>query len=169
MRSVVKSLNIYWHSYGGALSLLSSPYLWFTFGISLAYILSNPYSTKDWREFALSMMPSILGFTLGGFALLIGVGDEKFRSAIRGAGADGSVSPFMVASGALVHFILLQILCIFGAVLDRMFGWQSITIDFFGTWLFLYALFSAAAAVLALLNLANWYDKMPKDEEDEVG
>jgi hypothetical protein len=57
-----------------------------------------------------------LGFSLGGYALLVAVGDENFRALISGEDEDGEPSPYMEVNAAFVHFILMQLLSLIFAL-----------------------------------------------------
>ena len=61
-----------------------------------------------WHELAIGIIPNILGFTLGGYAILLAFGNEKFMFLISGEFADKKPSPFLVLNGAFVHFIVIQ-------------------------------------------------------------
>jgi hypothetical protein len=123
----------------------------------------KPTRLDQWITVATNILPSILGFTLVGYVLLIGVGDENFRTAIRGKDGGQELSPFMKANAAFVHFILLQIIAVLAAQAVNILQVDSYVVDFIGMFVVAYALLLVLAAVLVLLNLASWYDDMPKD------
>lgn len=163
----------YWRAYGGPKALLTSRYFHAAILVSLA--LTPYWSRNPWWEQVFSIMPSVLGFSLGGYAMWIAVGDEDFRKLISGS-PKGQVSPFMSVNAAFVHFILLQVLSIFLALFavgyQGVFDGSPLVKIFWGDYLhylylsysavaylvFIYAIFSAIAATLQLLQVSSWYD-----------
>ncbi|QYK02416.1 hypothetical protein [Shewanella psychrotolerans] len=127
-------------------------------------------------------MPNLLGFSLGGFAMWIAVGDDNFRKLISGEDGDGEPSPYMEVNAAFVHFVVLQMLAIFCSLFAKayyfplpqghwilvMFGesffWLCLLGNFISYIIFIYALLSAVAATFALLHVTSWYDAARTDE-----
>ena len=121
-------------------------------------------------------MPNLLGFSLGGYAMWIAIGDDNFRKLISGEDEDGEPSPYMEVNAAFVHFIILQILSMVLALIAKSYYFplspNHYLIENFGDYLviasligygisyfiFIYALLSALAATLALLRVSSWYD-----------
>jgi hypothetical protein len=174
----------YWKSYGGVKALVRSYYLYGAILLTLA--LAPHWLNTEWWKHVLAIMPSVLGFSLGGYAMWIALGDENFRKLISGESEPGKTSPFMSVNAAFVHFILLQILAIILALFADAYNFslpkESCILElfgnslyylrkifaFFGYFIFVYALLSAVAATLALLRVSSWYDAfMSKKLEQE--
>lgn len=167
-------LKRYWKAYGGIAALARSYYLYCS--ILITVLLAPHWLFTEWWKHVLAIMPNVLGFSLGGYAMWIAMGDESFRKLISGSSTDGKVSPFMAVNAAFVHFILLQILAIILALFADAYNFQlsddSLIISAFGRYffymckvgaflgyfVFIYALLSAIAATLALLRVSSWYD-----------
>ncbi|WP_306687258.1 MULTISPECIES: hypothetical protein [unclassified Vibrio] len=169
----------YWLAYGGWSALLSSRYFWMA--ICLTFLMYNswyPIESK-WYQQVISVIPSVLGFTLGGFAMWVAIGDERFKSLIAGTDEDDEISPYMEVNATFTHFVLLQLLSLLLAILASSYSDVVITnlymvigarfYAFFAYFLFIYALLTAIAAVFAILKVAKWYDdfqtslRKPKD------
>ncbi len=166
----------YWKAYGGFAAVFTSAYFWLA--IALTVLLFPRWSETGWWDDIISIMPSVLGFSLGGFAMWVAIGDEKFKSLIAGGDKDGSPSPFMEVNATFAHFILLQLTSLLIAIVAKGYNiilphghWLSLiwgdnlakaTLGFyaFGYFVFLYALLTAFAAVLALFRVSSWYDDM---------
>lgn len=166
----------YWIAYGGLSAVFKSIYFWVA--ITLTILLYPQWIKEGWWVDVLSIMPSVLGFSLGGFAMWVAIGDEKFKSLISGDNDDGSPSPFMEVNATFVHFILLQLTSIVLSIIAKAYSFSVPTthwiyyvfgeyIDdittcyyFFSYLIFVYALMTAFAAVLALFRVSSWYDKM---------
>jgi hypothetical protein len=104
----------YYRAYGGFLEFLKSPYLYVS--LILTFALYPHWASAEWWEDVLSIMPNLLGFSLGGYAMFLAIGDEKFRGFLAGKEEDeddGIESPFLALNGAFVHFIIFQVLALF--------------------------------------------------------
>ncbi|AYR22309.1 hypothetical protein [Herbaspirillum rubrisubalbicans] len=165
-------LSTYWHAYGGWRAIIFSPFFWIS--IILAIISTHFWLTQPWWDQVLSVMPNVLGFTLGGFAIFLGFGDEKFRELISGQDeGDNSASAYMEVSATFLHFVLIQLFALLAAIIAKavsfdtpdclksilgMLTWLRAPADFLGYWLFLYGLCIIAASALAIFRVSFWYD-----------
>ncbi|EOV7028415.1 TPA: hypothetical protein ACPY94_003015 [Yersinia enterocolitica] len=172
------ALARYWEVYGGFNAIFRSPYFWSA--IVMTLILYPSWSHSGWWNDILSLMPNLLGFSLGGFAMWIAIGDESFKKFIAGDDIDdnGEVefSPYMSVNATFVHFILLQLLTIIAALITKAYSPMLINnaylyfylgvyykyalyfMSFIAYFLFIYSVFSALAAVLAIFRVSNWYN-----------
>ncbi|NKB38186.1 MAG: hypothetical protein GKR93_13655 [Gammaproteobacteria bacterium] len=164
----------YWRAYGGFSALVKSQYLWAS--LILTAILYPHWSTPYWWDDVLSIMPNLLGFSLGGYAMWMAIGDDNFRKLISGEGEDNKPSPYMAVNAAFVHFIVLQILSVILGLIAKAYYFtpepSNTFVSFFGEYfrlvclvgygfsyfIFIYALLAALAATLALLRVSSWYD-----------
>lgn len=188
-------LTRYWKLYGGWGAVFTSSYFWFS--IILSVILYPEWAcSKDWWNDILSVMPNMLGFSLGGYAMWLAIGDDDFRALISGQDEKGNTSPYMQVNAAFVHFILLQIIAIIAALLvkahympisssfilsdklcDIAIGSYLLAFWYWFTYfIFIYSIMSAMAATLSLLRVSSWYDmhqarkkQLRKKKEDEDG
>lgn len=154
------SFTIYWKAYGGKRALLSSRYLHMALILAIVVCLYR-LGDQDWNwpSMVLSAIPNMLGFSLGGYAMLIGFGDRKFLKALKGQENDGTPSVYMNVSGAFVHFIVIQVVALLYAVLIISFNIKHFIANFIGMTFFFYAICTILAATFAVLNFASWYDK----------
>lgn len=168
-------ISRYWHAYGGWKSLFKSAYFWTAAAIS-AMLYPN-WSAPEWWDTVLDIIPNLLGFSLGGYAMWIAIGDDDFRKLISGEDGDGKPSPYMEVNAAFVHFIVLQMLAMLLALFAKAYYFKLppdhilITIlggslkylclagHYFSYLIFIYALLSAIAATFALLRVSSWYDE----------
>ncbi|WNJ95568.1 hypothetical protein RND59_00140 [Vibrio ruber] len=170
----------YWVAYGGFKSIVGSPYMHASLFITL--ISSGIWLEYDWVKIPISVLPNIIGFSLGGYAIWLALGDDKFRASISGKTKDGGESPFIVVNATFVHFIVLQILALIAALIGKsqpiynsplfiqrflldLAPWLydvsqviSIACSFIGYFLFIYAIFSALAATMAIFRIAGWLE-----------
>lgn len=162
----------YWRAYGGLPAVIRSPY--FHASLVLLLLTFNTWIKPDWWLQSLSVLPNLLGFTLGGFAIFIGFGDERFRSLLAEPDDDDKETPTIYVSlcSTFVHFILVQVLALIYAVVAQSWWFYTPLLDFLRPWLgylngfagaigyclFLYALTSVIAATMHVLRIATMYE-----------
>lgn len=169
----------YWESYGGWKSIICSPYVHVS--LLLAAATFSVWNRANWWEQVFSMIPSLLGFSLGGFAIFLGFGSEQFRNLISGRDSASAQrpSPYMAAAAAFSHFVVIQVLALVIAVLasaawllpaptsalvSRLNEVARIALWFSGYWLLLYALCLSAATLFAVFRVAHWFDEYRTQE-----
>lgn len=162
----------YWNTYGGWKALLSSPYLHMAF--FLLSLTHHQWMSRDWWNQSLSILPNLLGFSLGGFAIFLGLGDEQFRAILAERDDGNKNSAYTFVSATFVHFILVQTLGIVSALLakslaykpswlaDSYMSYFSIVTPIFwgiGYLFLLYSITSMIAVVMAIFRCTKWYEK----------
>lgn len=157
----IETLQIYWDAYGGWAELKGSVYLRSSLVLSVLTILLKT-DGFSWASSVIDIVPDILGFSLGGYALLIGFGDSEFIEALRGRDPNGA-SPYMKVNAAFVHFIIIESLTLLFSFFTQAIGIDSnFIIEFAGTLLLFYTIATLFAATLAILTFAFLYDNKPK-------
>ncbi len=165
----------YWRSYGGLHALVRSPYL--HLALVLLVITSHFWSAEKWWEQPLSILPNLLGFSLGGLAMFLSFGDEKFRSILAEEPDADQSSPYMELCSTFVHFIVLQLGALMFALvarsLDFHFAWPAeyqiavsiLTVVFsgMGYLIFLYSVSSMLAAIMSVFRVCSWYELHQKN------
>ncbi len=196
-RSYLGVFNIfqrYWLAYGGWKAIVFSPYFHGALLLSLA--LEHTWADGDWWNTAITILPSVIGFSLGGFAIWLGFGDEKFRQLISHRNDEEPASPYIELSATFAHFIVIQLIALIAALIAQgtafslpldhwligIFEASAMPADliptylaplfhFFGYLLFVYALMTALAATLAVFRVASWFEKfrnMPESADEET-
>ena len=97
--------NVY-KLYGGFNAIINSPYFW-------AAVLISILNIKDiffdcWWDKPISILPNIIGFTIGAYAIVLSSGSEKFREFIAGD-YNGKKSIFLTVNSSFVHIIVVQV------------------------------------------------------------
>ncbi len=157
-KNVKDSIGLYWHYYGGFEALLKTPYLHFAIITSLCcFPLWTKTQAPFWYDFSFSALPNLLGFTLGGYAILLAFGNEKFLM-ILCANDENETSPFMNVNGAFVHFIVVQAFALFFSIIAISWELNNGFVAFVGFTAFLYSLLTGVAAAFSILRLGKWYD-----------
>jgi hypothetical protein len=152
--------------------LLRSPYLHLAV---LALALTFRFWTQEkWWEQVLGVVPNLLGFTLGGFAVFLGFGDDKFRRLLAEPDEESPSEPslYVKLCATFVHFILVQTLALGAAIwakawdyhvpwaapIEQIIPWTKIAAGCVGYGLFLYAVTSVIAATLHVFRIAIFYE-----------
>jgi hypothetical protein len=162
-------LGSYFEIYGGWKTICRSPYA----HVSLLFtILCTPmWSKPDWWNDVLNILPNLLGFTLGGFAVFLSFGNDAFRKSMAGGGKIGKPSPYMGFSATFVHMILMQVMAMTLSIIakSRIFSWIGISswqlhvftqlLWAIGFAIFVYSLLLSVAATIALFRIARQFDK----------
>ena len=168
---VFKIFSRYWRAYGGLPAMLRSPYLHASLGLLL--LTFNTWFSTQWWDQSLSVLPNLLGFTLGGFAIFIGFGDEKFRALLAEPDHDDKPTIYVSLCATFVHFILVQVLALIYAIVVKSWWFYSPWMDVVRPWLsylngisgavgyglFLYALTSVVAATMHVFRIATMYEQ----------
>ncbi|MFB9159838.1 hypothetical protein [Chromobacterium violaceum] len=112
--------GVYWKSYGGARALFLSRYLWIS-------LIITGFSVGLWRDgrwssLSLQIFPNLLGFTLGGYALLLSMGGDKLVLALAGGRVKKSgYSRFVEFNSSYVHFVFMQAFFLISALVSENF------------------------------------------------
>ena len=162
----------YWTAYGGTKALLGSPYL--HLAVLVLLISSHYWATSPWWEQPLSIIPNLLGFSLGGLAMLLSFGNAEFQKFISEKDESSPSDPtaFIEVSASFVHFMLLQLASLLLATifnaLDFYVSWPApvrpaidvatIVLSGIGYLLFLYSITAMIAAVFAVFRMTSWFE-----------
>lgn len=178
----------YWSIYGGWKGLVFSPY--FHVAILFTLFLKHYWENQPWWDIALSILPNTIGFALGGYAIWLGFGDEKFRNKIKDPHKNGGPSAYLQVSATFSHFIIVQLFALLGALiakanyfeltnnywLGKIFLKNDIPLNFISVYiapwfwclgftLFIYSLMTAIAATLAVFRVATWLDHFQNNSD----
>lgn len=164
----------YWTAYGGWRAYVGSPYL--VAALLLTGLMAPLWLKANWWDMVLNVLPSILGFSLGGFAIFLAFGDDGFRNLIGGHHPDDKPdeqSPYIEFSATFFHFIVVQVVAIILSLFAKSFfiiqlpngsaftQWNNIVKPIWwalGFASFFYAILSALALALAIFGLARSFD-----------
>ncbi len=107
----------WFRQYGGCRALLKSRYLWMALGLSAA--LYSQWTKAGWWDTVLAVIPNLLGFTIGAFALTLAFGDESFRKLMADDDRNGKPSVMQEMAATFYHFICVQVAALIGAILSK--------------------------------------------------
>lgn len=189
---MLELLNSVWWHYGGTKALLRSPYFWISLCILL--LTFHTWSAAGWWQDPLSILPNLLGFTLGGYAILIAFGGADFQSFIVSLEDDKeeerSRNAFMDLSATFCIFVGLQVSALILGVLfkaapgsliletlhisrplpsclEQVYVWLRQAAWGLSYGVFIYALASGGAAVLAVFRVSRWFSRWARMIADQ--
>jgi len=162
----------YWGAYGGWNALVYSPYV--HAALLLTAIQARYWLNSAWWDTALTVVPSVLGFTLAGFTIWLGFGDERFQLLIAKKRQGKDFSAYIGISAAFVHFIVVQFLAVVAAVIGKATAFELAADHiafclmqvlapighFVGFLLFIYSLMTALAATMGVFRTATMFDTL---------
>lgn len=173
------AFRIYWEEYGRWKALGSSIYLWAA--LLLTIICYGLWSKEGWWEDIIAIIPSLIGFSLAAFAMLLAFTNEQFLKVVTTplpgkTEGKSKASIYGSTAAAFVHFILVQFFALCAALICKALttpptwlvglmhktGLTSIlreSVWFLAYWLFLYSVLSGIAATLRVFMLAYWFNK----------
>lgn len=127
----------------------------------------------NWPSDVLAVLPSVLGFSLGGYAMLLAFGDTRFLKFLAGPGRNGT-SYLNTVSASFVHFIVVQVGSLVGALslsgyVSKSQGLLVTCLSGLTYWTFLYALLTALAATFAVFRMTSLYEKFAPVSGDPGG
>ena len=169
----------YLKAYGGWRAVAGSPY--FHVSIVLTLVSYPLWEQPNWWDAVQAVLPNLLGFTLGGLAIFVSFGDERFKQLLAPKDADNA-SPFLRTSASFMHFIVVQVLALMSAVMAQgtyfhRSQWPVICKIPEGVWpsggmeetrtvlwgvgylLFIYALMLALAAAFQVFRMNVYFEK----------
>ncbi len=127
----------------------------------------------------MGIIPGTIGFTIGGYAILLAFGNEKFLEKIAGNNDDSEHSPYIIMSASLVHSVILQALALITAIMCKSIPCLSLKnysnilwldncsnvswyvaygYSFLGFLIFMYAMMSIVAVALNIFRFSTWFD-----------
>ena len=164
-KSIFNSFALYWKVYGGIHALIKSAYLHLALLITFLLLplwwhMEISERIVCWYTLCINIIPNILGFTLGGYAIFLAFGDKQFLKIIAETSENpNEITPFLKVNGAFIHFIIVQCCSLILAIIGNTWKLQYGLIAILGVLLLIYSLLTALAAAFALLNLGNWYNR----------
>jgi hypothetical protein len=167
-----KSIQGYWRVYGGTRALLSSLYLLsaliFT-GLSPALWLVKPHITPKWVALSTSIVPNLLGFSIGGMAIMLSFSSGRFLDAVRQQGKPDSY--FLKMMAKFYHFTLVLTCALLSSIFYQNLDFSSNKINnleiiscifkigsFFGCFLFIYGIILVLSMTSSIWHTAKIFN-----------
>ncbi|MDY6482769.1 hypothetical protein SKM54_09990 [Acinetobacter faecalis] len=175
---MLNDFHDYWKCYGGSNAVIKSSYFWIA--VLITAISYNTWLSSGWYTLFLGTFPSLLGFSLSGYAIWLTLGDKKLKEILIKKKVN-HVSAFLVINASFIHFIILQVLAFIGLftlhtnsiahlvkiinlkscnLLYNLYLFGVTTFNLFIFFLCIYSILSMLAAIFGLFNIAKAMDKL---------
>lgn len=116
---------LYWKAYGGLKSVIKSIY--FRASLIITAIIYPVWTNDGWWDDPISIIPNLLGFTLGGLAMFLAFSDKGFVSVLSFSAQQEEdkggkkYSIFIRGISTFVHFVIVQVLTLLYAFVFKSF------------------------------------------------
>jgi hypothetical protein len=170
---VRRRLSRSFYAYGGWKYVLLSPF--FLFSLIISAISYKSWMGANWIELTYQVVPNLLGFSLGSYAMLFSLISNSIKEALKNVRNSRGVAYMDELNATFMHFITVQILslvlaysfdqsivydvcrspryeCICGGAVYR---YGTMVFAFLGVLSFLYAISLTLAASLAVSRIAT--------------
>ena len=148
----IRNLRRYFDAYGGWPDVLGSPL--FLSSLFISAVSYRQWLKPEWTDAAYALLPSLLGFSLGTYALLFSLITSRVKSALRAVKNENAVSALEQVNAIFFHFIFVQVLGLLwafgfdGSLLADLSAWMRPDMPFIWT---IFLAFKAAGAFIGFL------------------
>lgn len=111
----LKHFRKYFRHYGGWRAVFCSPF--FAFSIFCSFVSYGNWGNVKWVELTYQVIPNMLGFSLGTYALLFSLMGNSVKNALKSIRNNNNVLYIDELNATFLHFIFMQILAFFWAYL----------------------------------------------------
>ena len=181
IKPFLSRIKRYYQDYGGWEAIFRSPL--FLLAVLLAGVgYGNWFHSDDWLALSQSLIPNLLGFSLGTYAILFSLMTGRLKSALKAVKNDRGVSYLYEINATFFHFIFVQVIALLWAFLYQgtalfdlaqviQHHWESSEVAFrithtlaggIGYFFLIYSVLLVVAAALAVYRLAVIVD--PSDD-----
>ena len=116
-RTFFRIIRRYFADYGGWRGLMLSPFL--HGGILVSAVSYPMWMSAKWPDSVTNIIPSLLGFSLGTYALLFSLMSNRMKQALKHLKNKAGIPYLDEINATFFHFILIQTICLSWAVLMR--------------------------------------------------
>jgi len=103
-------LGRYFHAYGGVRGVVLSPF--FILALAITGTSYNKWLSEEWIATAQSLLPNLLGFSLGTYSILFSLLTGRIRRAMRAMINENGVSRLEELNASFFHFIFVQVIAL---------------------------------------------------------
>ncbi len=103
----VRHLRRYFAAYGGWAAVFASPF--FMVALVVASISYSSWMHKDWTETSKSLIPNLLGFSLGTYSIIFSLVTSRIKRAMKASLGPSGASRLEEVNATFFHFILVQV------------------------------------------------------------
>lgn len=179
-KKVNSPFKAYWAAYGGPSAIIRSRF--FIISIAVTLLCYSLWLKNDFSDLPISILPDILGFSIGAFAVWLGFGSDDFKEIIAKITTKNG-NGYDVSNASFLHLILIQTITliyaiIFSSILNNpdfqaisiyiaksshlaflAIGGLDIILRFVGFLLFIYSLSLLASVGMNIFRITTWHKK----------
>lgn len=116
VRPFTSRIKRYFHAYGGWKAIFCSPLFLLAFAVTVAGY-GNWFRSDSWPALSQSLIPNLLGFSLGTYAILFSLMTGRLKRALKAVKNDRGVSFLDEINATFFHFIFVQVTALLWAFL----------------------------------------------------
>ncbi len=160
----IENIRLVYRSYGGFRSLLFSGYMWTAVFFS---VLSWRKAIEGtWTSTALSVLPTLAGFSIAAYAIFFSVLNEREREALSKPEPNlNGRAPLLVLASSVSHAVVVQILAILIAIvfeskpapdiecIKKYLKIAEMPVSFAGLFITIYGILMVLASVLSIFRI----------------
>ena len=143
----------------------------FRFALAVSLVCWPAWLSPNWWEHTISVLPSLLGFTLGGFAIFLGFGSDQFKELI--AKEDETKSEYLSVSAVFLFIVAVQTVGLLYAVICKslwiptpdllkhfslIIPYLNSVAWFVGFFLYVFGIVLSLRAALRIFRVSRWYN-----------
>ena len=156
----------YWRVYGGVTSVARSSYFWLALLLTLTLpklwqTMGAAGAPPPWVGLTMDIVPSLLGFALGGMAIMLAFSSGKFLEAIRQKGKDASYLRKIMAS--FFHFSLVLSIALVIAFVSAFYKHPALS--FVGVFCALYGVLLILATASRIWHTARIFNAVSDNDK----
>jgi hypothetical protein len=158
------AIDAYWAIYGKWRALVGSPYLWIAVVLTVVCFplwTATENGVRVWAQNAVDIVPGMLGFSLGGMAILLAFANPRLLKVVREGGKVDSL--FMKTVASFFHFILLQTVAVCLALVTK--SYSNDVVSAVGFFFMCYGTLVAVAVAGLLLNISRIFNSAASLDE----
>ncbi|HEX8194112.1 MAG TPA: hypothetical protein VF552_14555 [Allosphingosinicella sp.] len=155
----------YWRVFGGIWQIARSTYFWLaailTATLPKLWLTAEQGGEPVWVSVTLDIVPSLLGFALGGMAIMLAFSSGKFLEAIRQRGKDNSYLRKIMAS--FFHFSVVLTVALVIAYVSKFYGNRYLS--FVGVFFSLYGVLLILATASRIWHTARIFNAVTENDK----
>lgn len=113
-KTFLRFLRKYFNDYGGVDAVIGSPLMWLA--IILTATSYRSWLHRDWPDTSIAIIPNLIGFSLGTYALLFSLISPRVKSALKALKNAKDIRYFDEMNATFFHFIFMQMIALVWAL-----------------------------------------------------
>lgn len=153
--------------------MFSSGY--FRLSVVIAAVMWRQFKTGEWADYAVSIVPTVLGLTLAGATILTAIGGDAFRERLAMLeGSEGQEAPILELLWSFIVAMMVQLIALVVALIFKakpfdtawldclglrieVAGWVNFAAGAFGSLLLIYGILLILGSAFTVRSLASVY------------